>query len=912
MLTLGQGSFHISMYQLSLVTTGLDSSGVSTAFAIAKRVAAITLCSITDEGPFQSGIARSRHRTFLGNASSLGLLARDARRMILLMGLVAPIPSLAQNSLPPTSASESSSTPNASSEKHKGTRPRLPDDLDLRRSDGTPLPAELREKILRMLEDDPDLKAVSVLPDGSVVKKSVEDAEIIVSARKARGSPPGDPLPIRSLNAIDVRAFGATTVGDLIKLVSNDADEQTGSGGSIVLLNGRRPSSLEEIALFPSEAIERVDVFTPELALQYGFAPSAKVVNIVTFASFTQHSGRLGIRQPTSGAGRRDTAQVQKLHIAGDSRFNAGLTLERSGTILANDRGVIENGVDGERTSSRVLSPKGFQLGGGAGIAGLLDNSILYSLRAGLELDDSEQQLSTIPDEISLRRRSRSLSLASVLSGTIGRWQWSNIATLRSRLIRTEVYGEAVPANYSASGRAYIRSISTDLSVAGNLANGRAGPVSLALRSAYDAQSFAVTGSGITDVEMSRVSRNLATASANLTLPLLNRRTASDFGLGDMTLSGQLRLQSSTGRSAYFGGGGSLYWAPNDQLRIYLSRDSELVAPSLEQIGAPTVSVPNALLYDFSRGETVEVQQFSGGNPGLLEERRHALNANVVLQPLRDKSLNFNVRYTSILVRDRIVTPLLVSEELTSSFPDRFARSASGTLERVDQRPLNLFKTHEKRVIWGIDWISPIGRSPLAGDLVIGPSSGGPPPPGLLPPNTRIIDAPPGTPLPPEIESALSRMYFGLNHRWRLEDTAVLREGGPPLDLLNSFALNLFAPAKRHEVVFTAGMFRRGLGIKTELTWSSARTISSPLDDKSLTFDSTTKVDLQFVFNPQDRIVGTVPEWLIGVQLVARLSNLLNSSPVVRDSSERTPEGLQTAYLDPEGRFFEISVRKIF
>ncbi|MCZ3185204.1 TonB-dependent receptor plug domain-containing protein, partial [Acinetobacter baumannii] len=88
----------------------------------------------------------------------------------------------------------------------------------------------------------------------------------------------------RVFSPVDLRAYGADSIGALLEALGPQVTSNRGRGDGtpVTLLNGRRISDFSEIARIPTEAIERMEVFPEELALQYGYRADQKVVNIVT------------------------------------------------------------------------------------------------------------------------------------------------------------------------------------------------------------------------------------------------------------------------------------------------------------------------------------------------------------------------------------------------------------------------------------------------------------------------------------------------------------------------------------------------------------------------------------------------------------------------------------------------------
>lgn len=244
-------------------------------------------------------------------------------------------------------------------------------------------------------------------------------------------------------------------------------------------------------------------------------------------------------------------------------------------------------------------------------------------------------------------------------------------------------------------------------------------------------------------------------------------------------------------------------------------------------------------------------------------------------------------------------------------------RTASGRLLRIDSSPINLFRSARSDLRWGINMTRSLGKLPDGTDLIVSPVTDGTIPPGTLPPNSRVIDNPPGTPLPPEIENAISRVYFSFYHIWHLSETVILSDGGPALDLLGGFALDGLGGRPRHEIEFAGGLFRRGLGARMSIRWQSPSVVSGlpngtgPAGTR-LRFSRDPSADFSFFLNPEDRIVGKVPDWIRNLQLALDVKNILNSRPVIRDQFGEVPLNYQKAYLDPVGRSITFSIRKLF
>ncbi|MEO7177696.1 MAG: TonB-dependent receptor, partial [Allosphingosinicella sp.] len=192
-------------------------------------------------------------------------------------------------------------------------------------ADGQPLPPELQKQLEEQLRNDPPLPVKRDPPrPGPDLPTGAAGKDIVVTGQRPRGSVIGDIPPERTFNPLDIRAYGANDIGELIQNLGPQVSSNRGRGDGdpVVLLNGRRVSSFAEIAKFPTEAIERMEIFPEELSLKYGYRADQKVVNVVTVERFSSRVGQLTYAVPTEGG--RDTARIDAnyLVIRGDTRFN--------------------------------------------------------------------------------------------------------------------------------------------------------------------------------------------------------------------------------------------------------------------------------------------------------------------------------------------------------------------------------------------------------------------------------------------------------------------------------------------------------------------------------------------------------------------------------------------------------------
>src|SRR3546814_1303682 len=79
-------------------------------------------------------------------------------------------------------------------------------------------------------------------------------------------------------------------------------------------LNGRRISGFGAVRNIPPEAIAKVEIFPEEVALQYGYSATERVVNFVLKPDFRQVSAEAEAGVPTQG-GQFKSEQIGRASV---------------------------------------------------------------------------------------------------------------------------------------------------------------------------------------------------------------------------------------------------------------------------------------------------------------------------------------------------------------------------------------------------------------------------------------------------------------------------------------------------------------------------------------------------------------------------------------------------------------------
>lgn len=189
-----------------------------------------------------------------------------------------------------------------------------------------------------------------------------EEGEIVVTGQRERGSVAGDIQPEQQLRAADIRAYGVSSLTDLLTELSPQTSSGRGRGGEmpVVLLNGRRISSMAEIRDIPTEAIERVDILPEEVSLKFGYSANQRVVNFVLRRRFRSEVAELTGGAATAGGYVTGRAELDLLRIRNDGRFSLGLDYRQTGDVTEAERNVTAQ--TGGRTFDyigNVVNPAG-------------------------------------------------------------------------------------------------------------------------------------------------------------------------------------------------------------------------------------------------------------------------------------------------------------------------------------------------------------------------------------------------------------------------------------------------------------------------------------------------------------------------------------------------------------------------
>ena len=161
-----------------------------------------------------------------------------------------------------------------------------------------------------------------------------------------RGKVEGNIEPELELNEAEIQSFGATSIGELLTMLTPQTTStrgRDGGGGPVLLINGRRISGFQEIQGIPPEAIERFQVLPEEVALSYGYKADQRVVNIILKKNYAALMTQAAATVATDGGRVAPNVGGNRVGINGDRRWNLDVQFSHDPYLLEKDRDIVRS-----------------------------------------------------------------------------------------------------------------------------------------------------------------------------------------------------------------------------------------------------------------------------------------------------------------------------------------------------------------------------------------------------------------------------------------------------------------------------------------------------------------------------------------------------------------------------------------
>ena len=850
-------------------------------------------------------------------------------------------------------------------------------------------------------DDQEDLPTVAPAGDADIVD------DVVVDGTRLRGSVQGDVPPDLVLDAEQLRAYGASNIAELLTALEPLTRSSRGSGGPVVLLNGRRTSGFQEIRNIPFEAIERTEILPEQVALTYGYTADQRVVNIVLKATFRQATAELSNRAPTQGGRNSTEVETGYFSIIDGTRINVSLERQHDTALFESERDITREpgsqpfdlvgnvagipygtridlalaavvaanpgvanptlaqfaaGANAPRTGNlsdyRTLLPRGDTTTLNASLArdlnsrtkgtvslNLVDaSSFSYGGLPGVTLiapagrngspfsrDVAVYRYLDDPGALTRDTDTSTANLGLLLDGFIGdNWRWTLQGTydrvetdtttgrgLDSIATQTAVTAGTLNPFGALSPSSFTRLTDTANSVAsggllegvfmGNLLQAPAGGLYSTWKVGVDTRDLN-SESTLGGVFSERaIGRDRAYGTVNFSLPISSRSNDVLAKLGDLSVTANAGYDEASDIGGLVTLGAGVTWTPIPPLSLSFSYKDEDGAPTIQQLNDPTISTPNASVFDFRTGRTVQITRVSGGNPNLNPEDRQVLALGVNVRPWSEQDFSVSSNYTRTIVNDAIIAFPTITSDLEAALPERFTRDATGNLIALDARPLNFARTERSELRTGFNVSRAFGTPTPA--AAMGGARGGMAGGGMM---MMMGGGRPGGGRGGGMQPGQGRFNLSIYHTVRFTDTVSIRDSLPELDLLDGDATGARGGTSRNEIQVQAGVFRNGFGSFLNANWRQSTRVDGGAGGSDLAFSDQTTVNLN-VFADLTQRTSWVEKFPIlkGTRLSFGVENLFDTRTEVTSSTGTAPLNYQPDFLDPQGRVFRISLRKI-
>jgi len=771
-----------------------------------------------------------------------------------------------------------------------------------------------------------DAQAQAPAPEPGL-DEGYEVDELVVTAASdvaPRGSVVGEAQPELTFDQREIRALGVSSVAELLAALEPQLASGRGRAGGrpIMLVNGQRISSFREIRDLPPEAIVRLEILPEEVALRYGYRADQRVVNFVLRRRFRALTAEAGVKLPTAGDQASYDAALGGLLIRDDARQQVNLKAGLQTPLLESDRDVVRTP---DETAFRTLVPRQESLSLNGVYARPLGEGVAATLNGALEWTDSTGRLGLDAGTQDALRRltdTDTAHLGGAVNGARSGWRWSltGNADWTDTKTTTEVAFDPVAGLWRApnTSRSTVTSADAQGLLNGTLLTLPAGGVNAGFTVGAGTQRVEGRSFRSGVVRDTDLDRQTLTAQANFEVPLASRRRGGIGGVGDLSVNVNANVENYSDFGTLWTLGGGITWSPIEAVRLIASVTDEDGAPDIQQLGDPETVTPGVRVFDFTTGQTVEVVQVSGGNPGLSADNRRVVKLGLTLKPFDETDLTIRADYTRTRTEDEIASFPAATPQIEAAFPDRFVRDAAGRLVQVDVRPVNFARHDEQQLRWGFNYSRPLKNTrapPFAPQHPQGAPEGPPPeggPPGEGGPRAGGggFGGPGGGFA--RRNFAGGNLQFAVFHTWRIEDEVLIRPGVPVLDLLDGAALSQGGGSSRHQIDVQAGISRNGLGARLNGRWQEGTTVNGGPSGESLRFSDLTTLDLRLFADLGLQPMARQHPWMRGARVTLAVDNIFDEVRDVRDAAGTVPLSYQPDLIDPQGRTIRLSFRKLF
>jgi|GEM_PF-2337178 len=185
--------------------------------------------------------------------------------------------------------------------------------------------------------------AASQAPDRPNSNRQQTIEEVRVVAKRLRSDFLAELAPEISFDRIEIDALGVSSLEEVLAELQPELNSGRGrgNGAPVILVNGQVIANRRDVRSFPPEAIRRVEIYPEEVALQYGFRATQKVINFVLEDEFTAVSTRASFGGAVQGGAENSRLEVGHVGIDRDRRLSINLDVTNTTALHDSDRSVI-------------------------------------------------------------------------------------------------------------------------------------------------------------------------------------------------------------------------------------------------------------------------------------------------------------------------------------------------------------------------------------------------------------------------------------------------------------------------------------------------------------------------------------------------------------------------------------------
>lgn len=246
-----------------------------------------------------------------------------------------------------------------------------------------------------------------------------------------------DVTPERQLDQEAIESYGLSTIDELLSELQVELGD--GEDFPLIVVNGERLNSIEEIAALPVEALRDIVVLPRGSAVRAGGTASQRVVSLTLKPLVRSITLTAAEKRATEGDFHAERGEAIATYVKGRTRFNVAMRGRQDGLLFESERGItatpprrpfaIDGNIIGYPNTSGPIDPALSTLAGQAVFVTPLLHTAAPAL-ADFVAGANAPATTDIGDYRTLRPRTRNYDLNATFSTRLAEWLSGN-ASLR-------------------------------------------------------------------------------------------------------------------------------------------------------------------------------------------------------------------------------------------------------------------------------------------------------------------------------------------------------------------------------------------------------------------------------------------------------------------------------------------------